>query len=181
LGIGAMIAATTMGVGSAYAGTARRADSFDVPSEWFTWKSGGTVGMSIGPTSGARTPSNAAGLLWYGNGTTSDWAMIGKTFFWRSTITGGPYPTYYGCSASVYLRGTIAPVKGQIELIDTIRGTYIGTKTFSLAASSPWTNVVVDNTYACAPWMTFRIVVPNTNNIQGLAADDVELSWGYYW
>jgi hypothetical protein len=179
LGVAVMIAATTIGVPSAQAGLTQATDSFDTPSQWVTWKSGGPAGMYVGPTSAARTAPNAASMLWPGGGSTADWAMIAKAFFWHSTATGGSHPAFTGCAAGVYLKGTQASVRGPIELIDTIRGTYVGTKGFSLPASSAWTFVVVSNTYACTPWLTFRIVVPNTTGVQGLRADDVVVQW--YW
>ena len=178
-GIGAAIAAMTIGAQSAHAGGTQATDSFNTPSEWSIWKSGGAAQVTVGSTSLARTPSNAAKLFWPSGGSTSNWATVGKTFFWNQTSTGGDHPAFTGCAAGIYLKNGASPAQGQIELIDTIRNTYVGVKTFSLSGNSGWKWVVVSNSFECTAWLTFRVVVPNTTSVQTVIADDLVVQW--YW
>ena len=177
LSLGAMIAATSVGLPSAHAGTTTRNDSFD--SGWQTWKSGGYPTLFVGSTTLARSPSNAAKLFWPSGGSTANWAMIHKNFYMQGTQNGGDYSALTGCAAGVYVKNGASPAQGQIELIDTIKGTYVGTKAFSLAGSSGWTWLVVSNSWACSPWLSFRIVVANTTAVQTVIADDLTIQW--YW
>jgi hypothetical protein len=182
LSAGAMLAATTFGIDNAHAGLTQIQDSFNEPSTWSTYFSGGSFGFSIGPSPAARTAPNLGSIVSWGGGSANDWAMISKVFFWNNTQGGGDHPVFTGCGARVYVKrnGNIAAaVSGQVELINTITGTYVGTKAFSLAANSTaWTSVSVGGTSStCSPWLTFRVVLPSNTQFKGVLMDDMTLQW----
>lgn len=172
-------------------------DGFDAPGLWSPWNDSvsGTILTGPAPGYGALSGTTADVFTFPHSEPNGGFLLTDRVFDSTSSINhnlttrhnsrGCPIaipfnpsgPLLY-CSASVWIK-PLGGANGFFQLLGT-DFTYLASQSFSLPASTTWTQISIVDSLACRATMIVRVGINRTSvSSAQMVADDIDITWAY--